>query len=115
MLRWEARSTDTGARRPKYYADCFCLHFSNGSYSGCPVHPRTRPLLAAAGLREDGDQVVLTDPVGYLEMLALQRDAAAAVTDSGGVQEESCMLHTPCVTVRRNTERRVTIEMRNTG
>jgi UDP-N-acetylglucosamine 2-epimerase (non-hydrolysing) len=44
-------------------------------------------------------------------MLALQRDAAAIVTDSGGVQEESCMLGTPCVTVRRNTERGITIEV----
>jgi UDP-N-acetylglucosamine 2-epimerase (non-hydrolysing) len=51
------------------------------------------------------------DPVGYLDMLALQRDAAAAVTDSGGVQEETCMLGTPCVTVRRNTERQITCEI----
>ena len=52
----------------------------------------------------------LVDPVGYLDMLALQRDAAVVVTDSGGVQEETCMLGTPCVTVRRNTERQVTID-----
>jgi UDP-N-acetylglucosamine 2-epimerase (non-hydrolysing) len=76
-----------------------------------PVHPRTRPALAEQGMAEDGDNIVLTDPVGYLDMLALQRDAAAIVTDSGGVQEESCMLGTPCVTVRRNTERGVTIEV----
>jgi UDP-N-acetylglucosamine 2-epimerase (non-hydrolysing) len=74
-----------------------------------PVHPRTRPALAAAGVGEKTSNIVLTDPVGYLDMLALQRDAAAIVTDSGGVQEESCMLHTPCVTVRRNTERWVTL------
>jgi UDP-N-acetylglucosamine 2-epimerase (non-hydrolysing) len=52
---------------------------------------------------------MLTDPVGYLDMLSLQADAAAIVTDSGGIQEEACMLGTPCVTVRRNTERGVTI------
>ncbi len=75
-----------------------------------PAHPRTRPLLAAAGLTADvGVHVV--DPVGYLDMLALQRDAAAIVTDSGGVQEESCMVGTPCVTVRRNTERGITVEV----
>jgi len=75
-----------------------------------PVHPRTRPRLAEAGLVCD-DRVRLIDPVGYLEMLALQRDAACVVTDSGGVQEETCMLGTPCVTVRRNTEREITIDV----
>ena len=44
-------------------------------------------------------------------MLALQSDAAVVVTDSGGIQEETCMLHTPCVTVRRNTERQITLEV----
>jgi UDP-N-acetylglucosamine 2-epimerase (non-hydrolysing) len=78
-----------------------------------PVHPRTRPKLAEAGLVDEGagGRVHLVDPVGYLDMLALQRDAAAAVTDSGGVQEETCMLGTPCVTVRRNTERQITCEI----
>ncbi|MDZ4169068.1 MAG: UDP-N-acetylglucosamine 2-epimerase (non-hydrolyzing) [Coriobacteriia bacterium] len=75
-----------------------------------PAHPRTRPLLEAAGVT-DGGPVRVVDPVGYLDMLALQRDAAVVVTDSGGVQEESCMVGTPCVTVRRNTERQVTLEI----
>jgi len=75
-----------------------------------PAHPRTRPLLAAAGITADAGVHVI-DPVGYLDMLALQRDAAAIVTDSGGVQEESCMVGTPCVTVRRNTERGITVEV----
>ena len=74
-----------------------------------PVHPRTRPLLAAAGLPDADGAVQIVDPVGYLDMLALQRDAAAVITDSGGVQEETCMLGTPCVTVRRNTERQITV------
>lgn len=75
-----------------------------------PVHPRTRPLLAAAGIvGAESAQVRLTDPVGYLDMLALQRDAASIVTDSGGIQEEACMVGTPCVTVRRNTERGITV------
>ena len=76
-----------------------------------PVHPRTRPLLAEAGLGADGSPVHLVAPVGYLDMLALQRDAAAIVTDSGGIQEEACMVGTPCVTVRRNTERGITVEV----
>lgn len=76
-----------------------------------PVHPRTRPRVAEHGLVPGAVGVVLADPVGYLDMLSLQHDAAAVVTDSGGVQEEACMLHTPCVTVRRSTERRITIEV----
>lgn len=74
-----------------------------------PVHPRTLPKLAAAGLAPGGS-LRPVDPVGYLDMLSLQCDAAAIITDSGGVQEESCMVGTPCVTVRRNTERQVTLE-----
>ena len=76
-----------------------------------PAHPRTRPLLAEAGLDTSGSAVRLVDPVGYLDMLTLLRDAAAIVTDSGGVQEEACMVGTPCVTVRRNTEREITVEV----
>ncbi len=89
-----------------------------------PAHPRTRPKLAEAGLVDTstggaagtagagaGARVHLVDPVGYLDMLALQRDAAAVITDSGGVQEETCMLGTPCVTVRRNTERQITCDI----
>jgi UDP-N-acetylglucosamine 2-epimerase (non-hydrolysing) len=76
-----------------------------------PVHPRTRPLLAATGMRATDSRIRLLDPVGYLDMLALERDAAAIVTDSGGIQEEACMLHTPCVTVRRNTERGITVDV----
>lgn len=75
-----------------------------------PAHPRTRPMLAEAGLGA-ASQVLLVDPVGYLDMLVLERDAAAIVTDSGGVQEEACMVGTPCVTVRRNTERGVTVDV----
>jgi len=63
------------------------------------------------GVGESQSNVRVVEPVGYLDMLSLQRDAAAIVTDSGGVQEESCMLGTPCVTVRRNTERGVTIDV----
>lgn len=82
-----------------------------------PVHPRTRPLLAAAGAGDgdgsysQGNPVRVVDPVGYLDMLCLQRDAALVITDSGGIQEETCMVGTPCVTVRRNTERQVTVEV----
>ena len=75
-----------------------------------PVHPRTATLLEEAGMRDRGS-LRTVDPVGYLDMLSLQCDAAAIVTDSGGIQEEACMIGTPCVTVRRNTERQITIEV----
>jgi UDP-N-acetylglucosamine 2-epimerase (non-hydrolysing) len=72
-----------------------------------PVHPRTREVLAAVpgaeGLR-------LTKPLPYLEMIGLLISSAAAVTDSGGVQEEACLARVPCVTVRTSTERIATIE-----
>lgn len=57
----------------------------------------------------DGGHVQLTEPAGYLDMLVLQCDAAAIMTDLGGIQEEACMVGTPCVTVRRNTERGITV------
>ncbi len=76
-----------------------------------PAHPRGREALLAAAGGATTENIRFVDPVGYLDMLALQRDARAIVTDSGGVQEEACMLRTPCVTVRRNTERGVTVDV----
>jgi UDP-N-acetylglucosamine 2-epimerase (non-hydrolysing) len=73
-----------------------------------PLHPRGRQRLAAAGLM-DHPQLRVVEPIGYLEFLGLVRGASAVVTDSGGVQEESTMLGIPCLTLRPNTERPVTI------
>ena len=72
-----------------------------------PVHPRTRRRLEDAGLRID--RVHVLEPVGYLEMLDLVEHAFAVVTDSGGLQEETTALGVPCLTVRPNTERPITI------
>jgi UDP-N-acetylglucosamine 2-epimerase (non-hydrolysing) len=73
-----------------------------------PLHPRGR-----ARLREEGlfahPRLRVIDPLGYVEFLGLVRGAAAVVTDSGGVQEETTMLGVPCLTLRPNTERPVTI------
>jgi UDP-N-acetylglucosamine 2-epimerase (non-hydrolysing) len=71
-----------------------------------PVHPRTRKMIEH---RTFGSSVHLLEPFGYLEFLSLQADAAAVLTDSGGVQEESTYLEVPCFTLRDNTERPVTV------
>jgi UDP-N-acetylglucosamine 2-epimerase (non-hydrolysing) len=75
-----------------------------------PVHPRTRQRLAQ---RMNGNllpaQLRLMDPLPYLEFLGLQRRAAVVITDSGGIQEETTYLGVPCLTVRENTERPITV------
>jgi UDP-N-acetylglucosamine 2-epimerase (non-hydrolysing) len=73
-----------------------------------PVHPRTVSRIEAA-LAARLDRVQLMEPVGYLDFLALQQHAAMVITDSGGIQEESTYLRVPCLTVRQNTERPVTV------
>ena len=72
-----------------------------------PVHPRTRKMLDSAAIDPGG--VLLIDPVGYLDFLSLEADAAAVLTDSGGIQEETTYLGVPCFTLRDNTERPVTV------
>ncbi|SNC65329.1 UDP-N-acetylglucosamine 2-epimerase (non-hydrolysing) [Kytococcus aerolatus] len=73
-----------------------------------PLHPRGRTRLQEAGFM-DHENVHVVDPLGYLEFMGLVRGAALVVTDSGGVQEETTVLGVPCLTVRPNTERPVTI------
>jgi UDP-N-acetylglucosamine 2-epimerase (non-hydrolysing) len=77
-----------------------------------PVHPRTRRALAAAGhgSGQAAGGVEALPPLGYLEFLALMRDAALVLTDSGGVQEETTALGVPCLTLRQTTERPATVE-----
>ena len=74
-----------------------------------PVHPRTRERLARFEI-DLGPQVELLPPQGYLAFLHLWKDAAVVLTDSGGLQEETTALGVPCVTLRENTERPVTVE-----
>jgi UDP-N-acetylglucosamine 2-epimerase (non-hydrolysing) len=71
-----------------------------------PVHPRTRKMMEAI---ETPPHLTITDPVSYLDFLSLEADAAAVLTDSGGVQEETTYLDVPCFTLRSTTERPVTI------
>lgn len=84
-----------------------------------PVHPRTRQRIAEFGLagylgwdgaNSSNKGIILTEPLGYLDFLCLMKHASIVVTDSGGIQEETTVLRVPCVTVRENTERPVTVE-----
>jgi len=75
-----------------------------------PVHPRTRQRIKDLVMNlPASDRLVLLDPRPYIEFLALQHHSAAVVTDSGGIQEETTFLGIPCITVRENTERPVTV------
>jgi UDP-N-acetylglucosamine 2-epimerase (non-hydrolysing) len=74
-----------------------------------PVHPRTRQRIADFGI--DVSKLDLLEPLPYIEFLSLQRRATAVVTDSGGIQEETTYLNVPCLTLRSNTERPVTVTM----
>ena len=79
-----------------------------------PVHPRTKTKLSQYGLDQKirlNKQILLIDPLGYFDFIALMRSALVAVTDSGGVQEETTFLGVPCLTMRANTERPVTIDV----
>jgi len=75
-----------------------------------PVHPRTVPRLKEIGLDPDSE-ILVTDPLGYLDFVGLLDSAALALTDSGGIQEETSVLGVPCLTLRHNTERPITVEL----
>jgi UDP-N-acetylglucosamine 2-epimerase (non-hydrolysing) len=77
-----------------------------------PIHPRAKKQLKAFGLWErvlGNNSLILLEPVGYREMLRLNMGAKVMLTDSGGLQEECCVLGTPCLTLRWNTERPITL------
>jgi UDP-N-acetylglucosamine 2-epimerase (non-hydrolysing) len=73
-----------------------------------PLHPRGRAALVEAGVG-DADGVSIVEPMGYLEFMSLVRASSFVITDSGGIQEETTILGVPCLTVRPNTERPITI------
>ena len=72
-----------------------------------PMHPRTEKMVNEFGLSLEG--ITVSKPLGYLEFLQLEENARLILTDSGGLQEEGCILGTPCVTLRDNTERPETV------
>jgi UDP-N-acetylglucosamine 2-epimerase (non-hydrolysing) len=77
-----------------------------------PVHPRTHDMIQKFGLSKmlDVPTVLQLPPMGYLEMLGLMKDARVVLTDSGGIQEETTALGVPCITLRNNTERPITVD-----
>ena len=77
-----------------------------------PVHPRTRQSIDDAGLGGlvAGPKFLILPPLGYMEMLGLMKDAKLVLTDSGGMQEETTALGIPCITLRDNTERPITVD-----
>jgi UDP-N-acetylglucosamine 2-epimerase (non-hydrolysing) len=74
-----------------------------------PIHPRTRQRIADFGI--DASKLHLVEPKPYIEFVALARKATVVITDSGGIQEETTYLNVPCLTLRKNTERPVTMEI----
>jgi UDP-N-acetylglucosamine 2-epimerase (non-hydrolysing) len=76
-----------------------------------PIHPRTRARIEAAELSSlvAESQISLTEPLGYLQLLGLLADARVVLTDSGGLQEETTAVGVPCITLRENTERPITV------
>lgn len=79
-----------------------------------PMHPRTRKQAEAFGLLQpvlDASSIMLIEPVAYVQFMNLVRDAKLLITDSGGIQEETSYLRIPCLTLRPNTERPITLEL----
>ena len=77
-----------------------------------PVHPRTRKMLNYNNIHlSDTDNIKILKPLGYLEFLGLMKQSLVVVTDSGGIQEETTYLNIPCLTLRENTERPITLEI----
>jgi UDP-N-acetylglucosamine 2-epimerase (non-hydrolysing) len=74
-----------------------------------PMHPRTKKMIGQFNIADQG--ITILDPVGFLSFLQLESNARLILTDSGGVQEEACILGVPCVTLRENTERPETVEV----
>ena len=74
-----------------------------------PVHPRTRAVIERVGIEVQADRMRLIDPLGYLDFMKLMRYSSIVLTDSGGIQEETTALGIPCLTIRDNTERPITV------
>jgi UDP-N-acetylglucosamine 2-epimerase (non-hydrolysing) len=79
-----------------------------------PMHPRTKKMIDTYKLQNylsSAENLIITDPIGYLDFMQLMQNARLILTDSGGIQEETTYLGIPCITIRENTERPVTIDL----
>ena len=76
-----------------------------------PIHPRTKKMIDEFGLTDKLNSLQIIEPLGYLDFLNLISNAKLILTDSGGIQEEATILKVPCVTLRSETERPVTVEV----
>ena len=85
------------------------IHERAGMLLVFPIHPRTERMITSFGLKLKGFQII--KPLGFLDFLQLESHARLVLTDSGGVQEETCILNVPCVTIRDSTERPETVDV----
>lgn len=104
-----AENVDDKARLSGILAGLSAVGREHGKEVLFPMHPRTRERMKMFGLAADWVRII--EPLGFLEFLQLEANAALVLTDSGGVQEETCILGVPCVTLRENTERPETIDV----
>jgi UDP-N-acetylglucosamine 2-epimerase (non-hydrolysing) len=104
-----AENVDDKARLSGILRGLEGVHLMTGLPVVFPVHPRTEKMMREFSLSAEG--IMFVKPVGYLEFLRLEAGARLVLTDSGGLQEESCILGVPCVTLRDNTERPETLDV----
>ena len=102
-------NVDDKARLSRIIEGLVAVREQSGTEMIFPVHPRTAKMIEAFGIETCG--IHLIPPLGFLEFLELEAGARLALTDSGGVQEECCILSVPCVTVRDSTERPETVNV----
>jgi UDP-N-acetylglucosamine 2-epimerase (non-hydrolysing) len=104
-----AENTDAPERLVNIVAGLTLAGHALGRPVLCALHPRTRARIDELRIPTNGIRIL--PPLPYIEFLGLQADAALVLTDSGGVQEEACVLGVPCVTLRDNTERPESLEV----
>ncbi len=76
-----------------------------------PIHPRTKKKIDQFGFKNHLKNIMVIDPIGFFDFLVLEKNSELIMTDSGGVQEEACILNVPCITLREDTERPETVEI----
>ena len=103
-------NVDNKERLCKIFQGIDLIHKKSDLIIVFPIHPRTKKRISEFGI-EIPTGIKLIEPTGYLDFLQLEKNTALVLTDSGGVQEETCILGVPCVTLRDNTERSETLKV----